>query len=180
MLPCSGSLHRWSGGRGTRARGKGTQRRPGRTLSHLHDYIDGRIEPSLDVGGSALLGEPVKPAHGLARDAATASRSSDPARRGRQLRRLEGSRGSDPRLLGLTMGGYLIAHSGSDPVDQRSTAPRVRPMHNLRHSHQSRQKLEPVRRQGRALAMTCDLIHGFLPSINERSGPIQKTRRHTQ
>jgi hypothetical protein len=24
------------------------------------------------------------------------------------------------------MGGYLIAHSGSDPVDQRSSAPRVR------------------------------------------------------
>jgi hypothetical protein len=52
----------------------------------------------------------------------------------------EGSRGSDPRLLGLTMGGYLIAHSRSDPVDQRSTAPRVRPMHKLRHLHQSRQK----------------------------------------
>ena len=43
----------------------------------------------------------------------------------------EGSRGSDPRLLGLTMGGYLIALSGSDPVDQRSTAPRVRPIPKL-------------------------------------------------
>jgi hypothetical protein len=43
----------------------------------------------------------------------------------------EGSRGSDPRLLGLTMGGYLIALSGSDPVDQRSTAPRVRPIAKL-------------------------------------------------
>jgi hypothetical protein len=52
----------------------------------------------------------------------------------------EGSRGSDPRLLGLTMGGYLIALSGSDPGDERSTAPRVRPMHKLRHLHQSRQK----------------------------------------
>jgi hypothetical protein len=29
-------------------------------------------------------------------------------------------RGSDPRLLGLTMGGYLIAHSGSDPVDRNA------------------------------------------------------------
>jgi hypothetical protein len=75
-----------------------------------------------------------------ARGAATASRSSDPARRGRQLRRREGSRGSYPRLLGPTIGGYLIAHSGSAPVNQRSTAPRVRPMHNLRRFHQSRQK----------------------------------------
>jgi hypothetical protein len=39
------------------------------------------------------------------------------------------------------MGGYLIAHLGSDPVDQRSSAPRVRPMRNLRHLHQSRQML---------------------------------------
>jgi hypothetical protein len=52
----------------------------------------------------------------------------------------EGSRGSDPRLLGLTMGGYLIALSGSDPVDQRSSAPRVRPTHNLRHLYRFRQK----------------------------------------
>jgi hypothetical protein len=43
---------------------EGDQRRRlvSRTLSHLHDHIEGRIELSLDVGGSALLGEPVKPA----------------------------------------------------------------------------------------------------------------------
>jgi hypothetical protein len=115
-----------------------TQRGPGPTLSLSHDHIDGRIELSLDVGGSALLGAGQTGAVAWPA-AATASRSSDPARRGRQLRRREGSRGSDPRLLGLTMGGYLIAHSGSDPVDQRSSAPRVRPMRNLRHLHQSRQ-----------------------------------------
>jgi hypothetical protein len=121
---CSGSFHRLSGGRGTRARGKGVP-------APLHDHIDARIELSLDVGGSALLGEPVKPAQWAGPGRRHRSRSSDPARRGRQLRRREGSRGSDPRLLGLAMGGYLIAHSGSDPVVQRSSALRVRPMHNL-------------------------------------------------
>jgi hypothetical protein len=43
----------------------------------------------------------------------------------------KGSRGSDPRPLGLTMGGYLITHSGSDPVDQSSSATRVRPSPKL-------------------------------------------------
>ena len=66
--------------------------------------------------------------------------SAAPRPRRRQGGLKEGSRGSDPRLLGLTMGGYLIALSGSDPVDQRSSAPRVRPMRNLRHLRQSRQK----------------------------------------
>jgi hypothetical protein len=33
-----------------------------------------------------------------------------------QPRLAKGSQGSDPWLLGLTMGGYLIAHSGSGPV----------------------------------------------------------------
>jgi hypothetical protein len=65
--------------------------------------------------------------------------SAAPRPRRRQGGLKEGSRGSDPRLLGLTMGGYLIALSGSDPVDQRSSAPRVRPMRNLRHLRQSRQ-----------------------------------------
>jgi hypothetical protein len=31
------------------------------------------------------------------------------------------------------MGGYLIAHSGGDPVDQSSSAPRVRPSPKLAH-----------------------------------------------
>ena len=35
-----------------------------------------------------------------------------------------GSRGSDPRLLGLTIGGHLEAHTGSDPV--RSRIARIR------------------------------------------------------
>jgi hypothetical protein len=52
---------------------------------------------------------------------------------GHPTKSVKGSRGSDPRLLGLTMGGYLIARSGSDPVDQRSTAPRVRPIPKLAH-----------------------------------------------
>jgi hypothetical protein len=102
------------------------------------------------VVGSAVIPAPASPPP-LGPKNAQASQASggamgamvqerDPAARRRQGGLKEGNRGSDPRLLGLTMGGYLIAHSGSDPVDQRSSAPRVRPMRNLRHSHQSRQK----------------------------------------
>ena len=47
--------------------------------------------------------------------------------------RHKGNRGSDPRLLGLTMGGLFVAHAGSDPVHQRSSAPRVRPFLTLGH-----------------------------------------------
>jgi hypothetical protein len=43
------------GSRNVRRKGTG----PGPCLSH--DHIDGRIEVSLDLGGGALLGEPVKP-----------------------------------------------------------------------------------------------------------------------
>jgi len=35
----------------------------------------------------------------------------------------KGSRGSDPRLLGLTIGGLLDAHLGCDPVHQGSSMP---------------------------------------------------------
>jgi hypothetical protein len=56
-LKCSGSFHRWSGGRGRRC-GKGTQRGPGPTYP---SRINGRIEVSVDLGRGALPGEPVKP-----------------------------------------------------------------------------------------------------------------------
>src|SRR6516162_547465 len=39
---------------------------------------------------------------------------------------LRWSRGSDPRLLRLTMDGYSTAHVGSDPAHQESSRPKVR------------------------------------------------------
>jgi hypothetical protein len=41
--------------------------------------------------------------------------------------------GATPGFPGLTMGGYLMAHAGSDPVHQSSSAPRVRPAVKLGH-----------------------------------------------
>jgi hypothetical protein len=51
------------------------------------------------------------------------------------VRLAQRSRGSDPRLLGLTMGGYLIAHSGSDPGASKFVRTfRVRPIPKLGRS----------------------------------------------
>ncbi len=43
--------------------------------------------------------------------------------RGRMREEAKGSRGSDPRLLGLTMGWLLDRTLGSDPVHQGSSRP---------------------------------------------------------
>ena len=43
--------------------------------------------------------------------------------RGRTREAAKGSRGSDPRLLGLTMGWLLDRTLGSDPVHQGSSRP---------------------------------------------------------
>jgi hypothetical protein len=45
----------------------------------------------------------------------------------------KGNRGSDPRLLGLTMGTLLARTLGSDPVEQGSRLPRVGPIPKLEH-----------------------------------------------
>jgi hypothetical protein len=53
---------------GATGAGKGDPKGSGPTLSLSHDHIDGRIELSLDVGGSALLGEPVDVSNGAGQD----------------------------------------------------------------------------------------------------------------
>jgi hypothetical protein len=59
----SAASERCVNGQGVEERArKGVPKASRSHLIPLHDHIDGRIELSLNVGGSALLGEPVKPA----------------------------------------------------------------------------------------------------------------------
>jgi hypothetical protein len=86
----------------------------------------------------------------------------------------EGSRGSDPRLLGLTMGGYLIAHSGSDPVDQRSTAPRVRPIPKLARLWAELRHV-PMKMALRGCKRQSSAVSPFAPAAALRPGGPQST-----
>jgi hypothetical protein len=80
------------------------------------------------------------------------------------------SRGSDPRLLRLTMDGYSTAHLGSDPAHQESSRPKVRPTRRFTGAIKvwgqgTTDRLIYINNEWKRSSAECAALHGrvFLP-----------------